>query len=81
MSGLLHTPTSLTQGKEPSVPTAQETEWAPEVVWIQWQWEKNPCPCQESNLGCPVHSLVIINSDIPPPWIIQYKQKTRKPKN
>jgi hypothetical protein len=32
--------------------------------------EKNPCPCQKSSLGYPVHCLVTILTEIP--WLLTY---------
>jgi hypothetical protein len=40
MSGQLHAPVALPPGKEPPVPTGEETGWAPEEVRMLWR-EKN----------------------------------------
>jgi len=36
MSGQLHTPAALPQGKEPLVPIGWEAGWAPGPFWMQW---------------------------------------------
>jgi hypothetical protein len=44
----------LPPGKGPKVPIGQEGGWAPELVWTQKARGKIICPCQGSNLDCPV---------------------------
>jgi hypothetical protein len=45
MSGQRHAPAALyTQGKDPPVPIAQESGWAPESVWTQRLEEKSFAP-------------------------------------
>jgi hypothetical protein len=51
VSGLLLAPAALSPS--PQVPTRLE-----EPVWTLWKREKS-CPCQESNLGCPSHALML----------------------
>jgi len=36
VSGQLHAPAALPQGKEPLVSIVQEVGWAPELVWMWW---------------------------------------------
>jgi hypothetical protein len=49
VSGQRHDPR-----KERTVPTVQEAEWAPELVWTQRLEEKSFHLCQGSNLDLPV---------------------------
>jgi hypothetical protein len=51
-------------GKEPWYPF--DMGWvSPEAIWMQWQREKKyPCPCWESNPGCPTHSSITILTDL-----------------
>jgi hypothetical protein len=44
VSGQLHISPALPPGKEPAVPTVQETEWAPQPVWTLWSIEKSVAP-------------------------------------
>jgi hypothetical protein len=44
VSGQIHAPAALTQGKEPLVATEWEAVWASEIVWMWWKREKNPTP-------------------------------------
>jgi len=46
--GQLIAPATLLWGKEPPVPTGQETGWAPKPVWTQWQREESPVPARNS---------------------------------
>jgi hypothetical protein len=39
----------FTKGEQPQVPAEQETEWAPELVWMLWRREISFSPCRESN--------------------------------
>jgi len=38
----LHGPAALPPEKDLSVPTGQESGWAPKAVWTQWQRETFP---------------------------------------
>jgi hypothetical protein len=55
---------------------------AAELVWMQWQREKYPCPCQQLNPGHPVSSSVTILSKLS--WVHEHASpfpmaKTKKP--
>jgi hypothetical protein len=56
VSGQLHTPAALPPGKEPLVPTEQEAEWAPEMVWTRGEEQENsePLPGLEPPIIQPV---------------------------
>jgi hypothetical protein len=57
VSGQLHAPAALPQGKEPSVPIGQEVGWAPEPVLTTWRKE-NSWPYRDSNSNPSVAQLV-----------------------
>jgi len=40
----LHSPDTLTPGKDPLVFAEQEAKWAPELVWMIWSREKSVSP-------------------------------------
>ena len=40
MSGWLHAPSALRQGKEPAVPAEDEGGWAQQPVWTLWRRQK-----------------------------------------
>ena len=40
VSGQLHAPATLPQGKQPTVSTVQEARWTPEFIWMLWRGEK-----------------------------------------
>jgi hypothetical protein len=50
---------ALSPGKEPPLPTVQESGWAPEPVWTQMLEEKLFCFCRGSNLNHPVIQPVV----------------------
>jgi len=64
MSSQLHAPDALDLGKDTLVPTTQEVEWGPELVWTQWRREKNHCPYRKPNRGRPARSLVTILTEL-----------------
>jgi len=53
VSDQLHDLAALPPRKKLPEPIYQEAGWAPEPDWTQWQREKNPCPCWESNCSHP----------------------------
>jgi len=55
--GQLHTTTALPLEEELLVQTGQRSQWAWELIWIEWQRKRIPCPCKQSNPGHPSHSL------------------------
>jgi len=61
VSDQLHALAALPLGKEPMVPTGQETGWAPEAVWTQWK-KKNSQPLwgiKSLNPNHPAHSQLL----------------------
>jgi hypothetical protein len=64
MSDQLHSPATLSLGKEPPVPIVEETEWTPEPVWIQGQREKIPLPSMNRTPSRPARSLVTILTEL-----------------
>jgi len=61
LSNRFHTPAALSLGKESSVPTALETEWANLPICTHWQAEQFlPCPCGEMSPAHPARHLVTI---------------------
>jgi hypothetical protein len=63
ISGQLHAPAALTPEKEPPVPTGKEAGWPHNWSGCCGE-ETNPCPCWESNAGCPARSLDTLNFDL-----------------
>jgi len=53
VSGQLHSPDALLQGKEPPVAIGWETEWATELVWTWWRKGKFPTPTRNQTPQTP----------------------------
>jgi len=70
VSGQLHAPAALPQGKEPLTPIEQETRWAPGPVWTRWWREKSPAPTGTQIPDHPARSPVLHHWAIPAPKLI-----------
>jgi len=68
MNGHLCTPVNLSSGKEPLLPTKQETGWAPRANLDASREEEISCYVRNQTLYCHVDGLLIMRTTLS--WLL-----------